>query len=67
VTRSLPDRPSFESLKKQAKSLLRMHRAGDDVATSRVVQHHPDPEAFSSLRDAQLVVRASTVSPIGLG
>lgn len=32
--RDLPDSPSFEHLKRQAKSLLRAHRQGDEVACS---------------------------------
>ena len=52
----LPARPSLSSLRKQAKSVLKNHRAGDPEVVSLVGEHHPRPEAFSSLRDAQLVV-----------
>lgn len=56
-SKSLPARPSLESLRKQAKKLTRDVAAGSDDATARVQAHLPDVEAASlSLRDAQLVV-----------
>jgi ankyrin repeat protein len=51
-----PARPSLASLRKQAKSLLSDHRDGSSEAISVVQQHHPKPDRFSSLRDAQLVI-----------
>ena len=56
MARSLPRRPSFSSLQKQAKKLLRLFRQNDAEAASRVRQHHPRPDAFSALRDAQVVI-----------
>jgi len=47
MARSLPRRPSFSSLQKQAKKLLRLFRQNDAEAASRVRQHHPRPDAFS--------------------
>ena len=52
----LPVRPSLSSLRKQAKSLLSSYRDGVDDAKAAVQEHHPKPDGFSSLRDAQLVV-----------
>jgi ankyrin repeat protein len=41
---SLPPAPSLEQLRKQAKELLRAHRAGDPGAAARVAAHDPgDP------------------------
>ena len=56
MDRSLPARPSLESLRKQAKKLLRLHRAGDAEALERFRRSHPRPPAEASLRDAQLVI-----------
>ena len=39
---SLPSAPSLEQLRKQAKDLLRAHRAGDPHAVARVAAHEPD-------------------------
>ena len=38
---SLPPAPSLEQLRKQAKDLLRAHRAGDPQAVARVAAHEP--------------------------
>jgi ankyrin repeat protein len=38
---SLPSAPSLEQLRKQAKDLLRAHRAGDPQAVARVAAHEP--------------------------
>ena len=38
---SLPSAPSLEQLRKQAKDLLRAHRAGDPRAVARVAAHEP--------------------------
>src|SRR5688572_6804191 len=53
---SLPERPSIEKLKKDAKQLLRDFRAGDSAALQRVSGFHPRPSEFSGLRDAQLAL-----------
>jgi ankyrin repeat protein len=53
---SLPAAPSLEQLRKQAKELLRAHRAGDPRAVARVVAHHPHPEKPVKLAGTQLVV-----------
>jgi ankyrin repeat protein len=53
---TLPERPSIEKLKKDAKQLLREVRAGDSTAVQRVNGFHPRPSEFSGLRDAQLVL-----------
>ena len=53
---SLPPRPSLASVKKQAKQLLRLHRTEPDSVRQRIQEHHPRPDAFAALADAQLVV-----------
>jgi ankyrin repeat protein len=58
----LPDNPSLENLRKQAKSLLKAVRAGDSDALARVREFHLRPETKStklSLSDAQLVIARS--------
>ena len=47
---------SLEQLRKQAKELLRAHRAGDEAARSRVAAHHPRPAEPLKLSGAQLVI-----------
>jgi Ankyrin repeats (many copies) len=61
--RPLPDRPSLDQYKKQAKDLLRAWRAGDAEAIARVTTHHPrlttrgaSADAVFQLADAQLVI-----------
>ena len=54
--RSLPSRPSLASVKKQAKQLLRLHRTEPDRVRQRIRAHHPRPDVFAALADAQLVV-----------
>jgi ankyrin repeat protein len=56
VSASLPAAPSLEQLRKQAKDLLRAHRAGDPDAVARVAAHHPQPDETLKLTGAQLVV-----------
>jgi hypothetical protein len=51
---SLPPAPSLEQLRKQAKELLRAHRAGDPQAAARVAAH--EPREPLKLTGAQLVV-----------
>ena len=53
---SLPPRPSLASVKKQAKQLLRLHRNDSDSVRARIQEHHPRPDRFAVLADAQLVV-----------
>ena len=42
--RPLPQNPSLESLKKQAKQLLRLVRGESSEARSRLAEHHPEPQ-----------------------
>jgi ankyrin repeat protein len=51
---SLPPAPSLEQLRKQAKELLRAHRAGDPAAAARVAAH--DPGEPLKLSGAQHVI-----------
>jgi ankyrin repeat protein len=55
--RKLPDRPSLEQLKKQAKDLLRDFEAGNADAINEVrrAEKSPDPSSFT-LADAQRVL-----------
>ena len=53
---SLPSAPSLEQLRKQAKELLRAHRAGGPEALARVTAHHPQPGEPLKLTGAQLVI-----------
>ena len=55
-SKSLPPHPSFESLRKQAKHLLRRFAAGEPEALASVHTQLPAPELPLSLRDAQLVI-----------
>jgi hypothetical protein len=56
ATRSLPARPSLDSLRKQAKKLARDAAAGNSDAIARVHALLPRPSLPLSNRDAQLVV-----------
>ena len=64
MSRQLPPRPSLEQFRKQAKSLLKLRRAADSEALTRIRQSHPRwrklPEGASempfTLADAQLVI-----------
>ncbi|SDH39241.1 ankyrin repeat domain-containing protein [Nonomuraea jiangxiensis] len=51
----LPDNPSLERLRKQAKTLLRQVRAGAPEARGLVAEFHPRPPEELKLADAQLV------------
>ncbi len=53
---TLPLRPSLASLRKQAKSLLSGFREDAPEAMAAIREHHPKPERFQTLRDAQLVI-----------
>jgi hypothetical protein len=60
-SRNLPDRPSLEHLRKQAKGLLKAFRAGDPAAIARIEEFHPRAsrlqlEGGIALADAQLVI-----------
>ena len=56
-TRTLPDRPNLDQLRRQAKDLLDAFRSGHAEATHEVQAHYhgADPAGFA-LHDAQLVV-----------
>jgi hypothetical protein len=56
VNSSLPAAPSLEHLRKQAKELLRAHRAGEPPALSRIDRHNRRGTAELRLADAQLVI-----------
>jgi ankyrin repeat protein len=61
-TRSLPNNPSLEHLRKQAKRLRDALRAGDAVALAQVAEFHPRANEATSrftLADAQLVTARS--------
>jgi hypothetical protein len=55
-SKPLPLHASFESLRKQAKKLVRQFAGGDSGALARVHKQLPVPELPLSLRDAQLVL-----------
>jgi ankyrin repeat protein len=56
VSASLPAAPSLEQLRKQAKDLLRAHRAGDPGVVARVAAHQRHADEPLKLTGAQLVV-----------
>ena len=56
ASKSLPARPSLESLRKQAKKLARGIAAGDAAAIARARAQVPRAELPLSQRDAQLVL-----------
>src|SRR5437764_14550182 len=56
ASKSLPARPSLESLRKQAKKLARDIAAGDASAVTRARAQLPQVELPLSQRDAQLVL-----------
>lgn len=53
---SIPAAASVEQLRKQAKDLLREHRAGDPIAAQRVTEHGPPQGGPLRLTGAQLVI-----------
>ena len=63
--KSLPARPSLESLRKQAKKLTRDVAAGDSDAIARMRAQLPGAEPPLSLRDAQLVLARELALPVG--
>src|SRR6267143_3114498 len=56
ASKSLPARPSLESLRKQAKKLARDIVAGDATAIARVRAHLPNVDLPLTQRNAQLVI-----------
>src|SRR5512142_35446 len=56
ASKSLPPRPSLDSLRKQAKKLARDIAAGDRDAIARARVHLPDVELPLTQRNAQLVI-----------
>ena len=52
----LPERPSLEQLRKQAKDLLRAARGGDASALARITTGHGSPDVRITLADAQLAI-----------
>ena len=61
----LPSHPSFESIRKQVKRLVRQSTAGDPDALARVHAQLPAPILPLSIRDAQLVLGRNTASQAG--
>ena len=56
ASKSLPARPSLESLRKQAKKLTRDIAAGDAAAIARARAHLPNVDLPLTQRNAQLVI-----------
>ena len=56
ASKSLPARPSLESLRKQAKKLARDIAAGDAAAIARARAHLPNVDLPLTQRNAQLVI-----------
>ena len=56
TSKSLPARPSLDSLRKQAKKLARDIAAGDAVAIARARVHLPNVDLPLTQRNAQLVI-----------
>src|ERR1051325_12227859 len=56
ASKSLPDRPSLESLRKQAKKLQRDATDGDGDAIARVRAQLPNSDLLLTRRDALLVI-----------
>jgi hypothetical protein len=56
ASRSLPARPSLDSLRKQAKGLARDIAAGDAKAVARARMHLPNVDVPLTQRNAQLVI-----------
>jgi ankyrin repeat protein len=57
--RPLPQNPSLEHLRKQAKQLLEAARATTPAAMAQIREHHPRPPEALALHDAQLVIARS--------
>src|SRR2546428_13263640 len=65
ASKSLPARPSLESLRKQAKKLARDIAAGDAGAIARARAHLPNVDLPLPQRNAQLVIAREYGSPAG--
>jgi ankyrin repeat protein len=57
--RPLPENPSLENLRKQAKGLLDAVRRGDPEALAIIREFHPRPPELVALHDAQLALARS--------
>ena len=66
-TISLPDDPSLDHLRGQARSLQRTANAGDPVARQRILTLRPDHDGEVRLSLAQLVLAREYGSPAGRG
>jgi hypothetical protein len=64
TSRELPDRPSLENLRKQAKTLHRQITAGDDEAIARARQHLPRLGGIDAVDVAQARVTLQEVQYI---
>jgi hypothetical protein len=62
TSKSLPARPSLESLRKQAKKLARDIAAGDAGAIARARAHLPNVDLALTQRDAQLAIASAPIS-----
>ena len=57
MSTSLPERPDFDQLRRQAKELRDTARRGDPHAIERFARHHPSaPQGTVTLAAAQLVI-----------
>ncbi len=56
AARSLPERPSLENLRNQAKTLQKRHREGDPEVLARVAAIAPAAQSPLALHDAQFVL-----------
>jgi hypothetical protein len=65
ASRSLPARPSLESLRKQAKKLARDVAAGDAAAVARAHAQLPNVQLPLIQRNAQLVIAREYGFPAG--
>jgi hypothetical protein len=65
ASKSLPARPSLESLRKQAKKFARDVAAGDAAAISRARAHLPNVDPPLTQRNAQLVIAREYGYPQG--
>ncbi|MGD0039820.1 MAG: hypothetical protein ABSE84_05255, partial [Isosphaeraceae bacterium] len=59
MPRQLPDRPSLDQLKNQAKDLLKGHKAGNPDALRRIHEIHP---RFSALTTDEIAASRFTLS-----
>jgi hypothetical protein len=52
----LPDRPSLEQYRKQAKDFVKLAKSGDSEIRQRIKRYHPRPGPVLTPADAQLVI-----------